>query len=445
MSIAAVAVEKKTVTYFATALIFIAGIASFFSLGQLEDPEFTIKTAVIATSYPGASPTEVELEVTDRIETKIQELKQINWIESYSRAGYSQVKVEIKPTYKSTELPQIWDELRRKIREEETTLPPGANRPRVIDDFGDVFGFQLALMSDGFSYAEMEQYAKDLKKELSLVDGVARVELWGVQQKVVYFNVRESQLTQLGLSDESIAATLEQQNVVVDAGSLDLQNKRFRIAPTGSFRSPEDIADLMIRPSVLDAVQADTTVGGGSARAELIRLRDIGSIELGYQEPPGNIMRHDGRPAIGISITNVPGANIVDVGRNIDRRLEEITADLPVGIEIRRVHWQSDAVADAVDNFLISFAEAVAIVLVVLALAMGWRMGVIIGSSLIITILGSFIVMSIMGIDLQRMSLGALVIALGMMVDNAIVVADGMAVRLQRGMDRVKAAIEAAT
>jgi len=233
MSIAAVAVEKKTVTYFATALIFIAGIASFFSLGQLEDPEFTIKTAVIATSYPGASPTEVELEVTDRIETKIQELKQINWIESYSRAGYSQVKVEIKPTYKSTELPQIWDELRRKIREEETTLPPGANRPRVIDDFGDVFGFQLALMSDGFSYAEMEQYAKDLKKELSLVDGVARVELWGVQQKVVYFNVRESQLTQLGLSDESIAATLEQQNVVVDAGSLDLQNKRFRIAPHG--------------------------------------------------------------------------------------------------------------------------------------------------------------------------------------------------------------------
>ena len=192
-------------------------------------------------------------------------------------------------------------------------------------------------------------------------------------------------------------------------------------------------------------MQDDGWRPGRTSRSELIRIRDIGEVDLGYVDPPTQLMRFNGREAIGISITNVPGANVVDVGRNIDERLDELIEQLPIGIEVERMHWMSDAVSDAVNNFVISFAEAVGIVLVVLALAMGWRMGLIIGSSLIVTILGSFVLMSIFGIDLQRMSLGALVIALGMMVDNAIVVADGMAVRIEQGMDRVKAALEAAT
>ena len=192
-------------------------------------------------------------------------------------------------------------------------------------------------------------------------------------------------------------------------------------------------------------MQDDSLFPGRPSRSELIRIRDIGEVDLGYVDPPTQLMRFNGREAIGISITNVPGANVVDVGRNIDERLAELSAQLPIGIEVERMHWMSDAVSDAVNNFIISFAEAVGIVLVILALAMGWRMGLIIGSSLIVTILGSFVLMSIFGIDLQRMSLGALVIALGMMVDNAIVVADGMAVRLEQGMDRAKAALEAAS
>ena len=179
MNLAKVAIEKKAVSYFVTFLLVIAGIASFLSLGQLEDPNFSIKTAVILTQYPGASSEEVELEVTDRIEVALQQLKTIDYIKSFSAPGFSQIWVNIKPQYWSDRLPQVWDEMRRKVREVETTLPPGANRPMVNDDFGDVYGLLMAVTGDGFSYAEMEQTAKDLKKELSLVDGVARVELWG--------------------------------------------------------------------------------------------------------------------------------------------------------------------------------------------------------------------------------------------------------------------------
>ncbi len=445
MTLAAIAIEKKVVTYFATFLIILGGIAAFFSLGQLEDPEFSIKTAVVTTTYPGASPEEVELEVTDRIELALQELPELDYLESYSRAGFSLIKVNIKSEYWSDQLPQIWDTVRRKVRDVEETLPPGAGRPDVGDDFGDVFGFQLAITGDGFSYSELEQYAKDLKKDLSLVDGVARVDLWGVQQKVIYLDVSQTQLTQLGFSDTSLEQTLQQQNVVVDAGNLNVQDQRLRIAPTGQFESPQDIGQLTLRPSLTDSLQNPAADGGLRRAAELIRIRDIGDVRPGYLDPPFTLMRFNGLPALGISITNASGVNIVDVGRRIDSRLDELTQLLPLGIEVQRVHWQSDIVDEAVNNFLISFAEAVGIVLVVLAIFMGWRLGLIIGTALVVTILGSFMLMAAFGIDLQRMSLGALVIALGMMVDNAIVVADGFVVRVQRGMNRVQAAIEAAS
>jgi multidrug efflux pump subunit AcrB len=437
MSLASVAVEKSAITWFTVVLVFIAGIGSFFSLGQLEDPEFTVKTAVITTQYPGASPAEVELEVTDRIEMALQELNQLDYVSSWSSAGQSTVAVEIKTAYWSDSLPQVWDELRRKIRDVSSSLPPGVGEPIISDDFGDVFGFQIAVIGDGYSYVELEKYAKDLKKELSIVENVARVDLWGVQERVIYLDVSQNQLAELGLSDASIENTLHQQNMVVDAGSIDVQAKRYRVSPTGEFTSPEDIGNLLIRPSPLDSLQ-------GGESSELTQIKDIGTVHAGYREPSFTQMRFNGQPALGISITNNAGVNVVNVGSAIDRRLEELVPQLPVGIEVRRVHWMSDIVDEAVNNFLVSFAQAVGIVLVILTLFMGWRMGVIIGSALILTILASFIFMAVIGIDLQRMSLGALIIALGMMVDNAIVVADGMVVRLQKGMDRKLAAIESA-
>jgi multidrug efflux pump subunit AcrB len=444
MNLAKVAIEKKAVTYFVTFLLVLAGMASFFSLGQLEDPEFSIKTAVIVTQYPGASSEEVELEVTDRIEVALQQLKTIDYLKSYSSPGFSQIWVNIKPQYWAADLPQVWDEMRRKVREVETTLPPGANRPMVNDDFGDVYGLLMAVTGDGFSYAEIEKAVKDLKKELSLVEGVARVELWGVQPKVIYLEASETQLSQIGITDASILNTLQQQNMVVDAGSVDIQDVRARISPTGEFLSPEDIGDLAIHPSLIDSLQGVSRGEALQGSDELIRIRDIGTVKRGYADPPRTLMRLNGKPALAISITNVAGANIVDVGKAVDARMEELMAELPVGLEVHQVHWMSDVVETSVNGFFINLGEAVLIVLVVLAVAMGWRMGVLIGIDLILTIFGTFIVMAAMGIDLQRMSLGALVIALGMMVDNSIVVADGFVVRLRKGMDRKEAAIESA-
>ena len=443
MNLTAVAVENKTVTYFVAFLLVVAGIASFFNLGQLEDPDFSVKTAVVVTRYPGASPEEVELEVTDRLELKLQEMPQVDYLQSFSRAGLSWIEINIKEEYWSDRLPQVWDELRRQIRDVEKALPPGAGRPLINDDFGDVFGHLLALVGDGFSYAELENYADDLRRELSLVPGVARVDLWGVQEQIIYLDTSETQLAALGLTDASVQQTLRLQNAVVDAGGVDVQSKRFRIAPTGEFQSPDDIAELTIRPSFTDSIQNRTTGAGPARASELIRIRDIGTVRRGYREPPARLMRFNGRPAIGLAISNLSGVNIVNMGRAVDARLQELMVELPVGLEALRVHWQGDVVADAVNGFLISFVQALLIVLVVLAVGMGWRLAVIIGMALVGTILGSFLLMAIFDMDLERMSLGALIIALGMMVDNAIVVADGFVVRLQRGMDRTRAAIEA--
>ncbi len=444
MSLASSAVQKRTVTGFTTAILVLAGLLSFFQLGQLEDPEFTVKTAVVTTSYPGATAEEVELEVTDRIEIALQEMPQVKYVESNSRAGLSMVSVEILPRYTTEQLPQVWQELRSKVDDVAGSLPPGCSTPEVTDDFGDVYGFLLAITGNGFSYAEMEDHADAIKKELSVLPGVSRVELWGVQTRCVYIDVQETQLTQLGLSLETIESTLAQQNLVVDSGSVDLPTKRLRIEQTGEFKSPKDIEDLVIRGARMQQLGDSGTTT--AATEQLVRIGDIGTVRRGYVEPAFWEMRYNGRPALGMSISNVSGANVVDLGRALDKRLKELEANLPIGIEIKKISWQSKLVSESIVSFMGSLALAVLIVLVVLWVAMGLRTALIVGlCGLVFVILGSLLVMFLWGIDLQRMSLGALVIAMGMMVDNAIVVIDGIVVRMQKGMSRTKAAVEAAT
>ncbi len=433
MNLAALSIEKRAITYFGIALILVVGSFSYLQLGQLEDPEFSVKTAAITTTYPGASAEQVELEITDRIETKLQEMAELKCVYSNSRPGLSIIKVDIKSNYWSDRLPQVWDVLRKKVADVEPTLPPGAGKPKVGDDFGYVFGFLLAVSSDGFTYAELERYVKDMRKELSVVRGVARVDLWGVQDKRIYIDVSTARLTELGITPEKIMQTLQSQNLVVDAGRVDYQTQRLRVSPTGEFRSPEDIGDLAI-------------AGVGGDNDELLRIRDFATVTFGYIDPPGQLLRQNGRQAIAMALAPGAGENVVDVGKAIDRRLAELIADLPVGIGVERISWQSDQVTESIRAFVISLLEAVAIVLALLAVTMGVRAGIIIGiSGLVFPILGSFIVMAIVGIDLHRVSLGALIIAMGMMVDNAIVVTDGIMVRIAQGMDRKQAAIEAAS
>jgi multidrug efflux pump subunit AcrB len=450
VSLAAIAIERKALTQFLVLLVAIGGVVSYFDLGRLEDPDFSIKTGVIFTAYPGASPQEVELEVTDRLEKALQELPQLDNLYSLSRAGSSIIKVDIKEQYWADRLPQVWDEMRKKIRDVVPTLPPGAGKPEIIDDFSFVYGFVLALTGDGFSYAELEDYADRLKKDLGLVPGVSRVELWGVQPKVIYLDVSEAQMAALGVTNEDVLATLATQNAVVDAGYVEVPSRRLRIEVSGEFDSPQDIGELQIRRSFADiarnlALQAVSDTLPVRASRDLVRIKDVATVRTGYLTPPITQMRFNGRPALALSLANNVGGNILDTGTAIDARLEELLEELPAGIDVQKFAWQSDIVRKAVDDFIINLIEAVLIVLVVLTLAMGWRMGVVIGSGLVLTILGTFIVMSVMEIELHHVSLGALVVALGMMVDNSIVVADGVAVRLAKGMDAKSAAIESAT
>ena len=444
MSLAGAAVDRPTVTWFVAALIVIAGIASFFTLGQLEDPEFTVKTAVVSTTYPGASPEEVEQEVTETIELELQKLAELDSLESFSRAGWSRIKINVKASYGSDELPAIWDKVRARVDQAVLGLPPGANAPVVIDDFGDVFGLLLAVTSDGFSPAQLKSHVDDLKRELSLVDGVARVDLWGVQDRRVYLDVRQSQLAQLGISEATIARELQIQNAVVDGGRMFVADSQMRISPTGGNKTVQDIGLQVVQPSALDLVR---TVDQGEQRPtdQMIHLGDIGEISEGYADPARQLMRFNGLPSIGVAITNRPGENVVTVGEAVESRLAELVRDLPIGVEVAKINWQSETIDQSVRGFFVSLSQAILIVLVCLTIPMGWRMGVVIGTALMLTVLATFLVMAILGIDLQRMSLGALVIALGMMVDNAIVVADGYATRTARGMAPRQAAIEAAS
>lgn len=444
MSIASESVDKSAVVGFAMVLLVVGGLAAFFSLGQLEDPEFTIKNATVTTRYPGASAEEVELEVTDRIEIAIQKMPQIEKVESVSKPGLSSIKVEILPQYPAEQLPQIWDELRRKVHDVTPSLPPGCSVPVVGDDFGDVYGFLLAVTGDGYSIEELETYVDEIRKELSLVRGVARVELWGVPQRCVYLDVSETRLTQLGITIQDIQRTLAEQNLIVDSGSFDLSEERLRVDQTGAFQSTEDIGNLAIRGAGIPS-------GGGAE--ELLRIRDIADVRRGVVEPTTTRLRYKSgvtgdvsMPAIGIAVSNQSGANVVQIGERLDAALAVLSENLPVGIETHRISWQSDQVDESIHVFVISLIESVVIVVAVLWIFMGFSTATVVGiSGLLLTIIGTFLCMNLLGIDLQRMSLGALVIAMGMMVDNAIVVADGVLVRLQRGMDRKRAAIEAAT
>ncbi len=436
MSFAGFAHQKRTLTVFTTIVAMVAGVMAYFALGQLEDPEFTIKLAVVATPYPGASPEEVELEVTDVIERAVQELAELKEVESYSEPGLSTVRVIIKPSIRSPEIPQVWDSLRKKIADAESSLPPGARSPIVIDDFGDVFGFLFALQGDGYSHSELERYADDITKELSVIPGVSRVTLWGVQPQCVYVTISQARMAQLGLALADVQATLAQQNTVVNPGGIDLDDARLRFGVTGDFASPEEIGELVIR--------GRTISGGGDNR--LVRIRDIATVERGYVEPSRAIMRQDGFASIGVAVSNAPGVNIVTLGQRIDRRLKELVADLPVGVEVKRISWQSDLVDSAVSDFMVSLGLAAAIVLGVLWVSMGLRSSIVVGlSGLLMVIIATFLVMKLIGEDLHRMSLGALIVAMGMMIDNALVVTENALVRIQQGADRVKAALEAAT
>lgn len=430
MNIAELSIHKKVIVLFITFLIIGGGVFAYENMGRLEDPEFTIKVAKVVTLYPGASAEEVQREVTDVLETAIQQMPQLWRITSRSMDGLSIITPEIKQAYTADQMPQIWDELRRKVGDAQSRLPPGVRTPVVNDDFGDVFGVYLAITGDGYTYSALKDYADMLRRELLQVSGVASVALNGVQREQIYLEVSRTRMAQMGIPLALVYQTIGEQNTISDAGRVEVGGSRITVRPSGEFDSVEAISNLLI---------PDPTGQG-----RLIRVRDLATVTRGYQDPPTALMRFNGKPAIGLGISTVSGGNVVVMGELVEQRLAELAPLTPVGMEIGVIAFQARAVTEAINNFIVSLAQAVAIVIVVLLIFMGLRSGLIIGVVLLVTILGTLIVMNALDITLQRISLGALIIALGMLVDNAIVITDGILVRITRGMDRIKAAKEIA-
>jgi multidrug efflux pump subunit AcrB len=430
MNPAEIAIKNKTVTLVFTALMVIGGILSYINLSRLEDPEFTIKDALIITSYPGASAEEVSDEVTDVIERAVQQMAQLERVTSRSERGRSTVTATIKDQYDSSTLPQVWNELRNRVGDAQRQLPPGATASLVLDDFGDVFGIFYAITGEDYTQAELYDVAKMLRQNLVLVNDVNKVEIFANQQEVIYVEMARNMVSQLGIQPREIAAALGEQNLVRFSGIADSGPLRITIDPTGSSQSVESLGDIIIR-------QARS---GPEGETPLIFLRDIATITRDFIDPPHTLLRYDGVPAIGINISTVSGGNVVRMGEGVERRLEELRSQIPLGIELNAVSFQADNVTEAINNFVASLGQAVAIVFVILLIFMGLRSGMIIGAVLFITICGTMIVMEMLELSLERISLGALIIALGMLVDNAIVITEGMLVAIQRGVDRMKAA-----
>ncbi|EJN8558252.1 efflux RND transporter permease subunit VmeI [Vibrio alginolyticus] len=428
--IAAYFIRNRVISWMVALIFLIGGIAAFFGLGRLEDPAFTIKDAMVVTSYSGATPQQVEEEVTYPIEKAIQQLTYVDEVNSISSRGLSQITVTMKNNYGPDDLPQIWDELRRKVNDLKGTLPPGVNEPQVIDDFGDVYGILLAVTGDGYSYKELLDYVDYLRRELELVDGVSKVSVSGQQQEQVFIEVSMKKLSSIGLAPDTVFNLLSTQNVVSDAGAIRIGDEYIRIQPTGEFQSVEELGDLLI------------TESGAQG---LIFLKDVAEIKRGYVEVPSNIINFNGSLALNVGVSFAEGVNVVEVGKAFDHRLAELKYQQPVGIEISEIYSQPKEVDKSVSGFVVSLAQAVGIVIIVLLFFMGLRSGLLIGLILLLTVLGTFIFMKYLAIDLQRISLGALVIALGMLVDNAIVVVEGILIGTQKGRTRLQAATDIVT
>ncbi len=429
MNLAEFSIKNKVLSVIVILLATMGGWSAYQSMPRFEDPEFTIRTAQVYTQYPGASPEEVANEVTDPLETAIQQMQEVDSIRSVSSDGVSEISVDIKYEFSRTrsDLQIIWTKLRSRVSDAERSLPPGAATPIVNDDFGDVYGFYYLLTGDGYTPAELRRYAQDLQTELLQVEGVAKVSLAGELNEAIYVEISRQNAAALGVSVSNIYDTISQQNASVAAGNVTIGDQRVIIDPSGAIDSVEAISNLLV------SVSSD---------GRLTYLSDLARVYRGYQTPPAKLIRLNGEPAIALGVSNVTGANVVQMGSAIDARLAESESRRPIGMVLHEYYHQGNIVDASIQNFAINVVAALVIVIVTLLLFMGARSGLVMGAILLITVFATLATMNLAGIPMHRISLGALIIALGMMVDNAIVVTEGILVGVQRGKRKIAVAIE---
>lgn len=409
------------------ALILLGGVVAYVGMGKLEDAPFTIKQAVVTTTYPGASPLEVQQQVTDVLEEAIQSLGELYYLKTENRAGLSKITVYVKKEIRADAMQQLWDKLRRKVGDAQGKLPAGAGTSVVNDDFGDVLGVFYGLSSAVHTYRELEEQAERLKNELLAVPDVARVELYGVQNRTIEVEADPSLLAASGLTMADIAAAFDRQNHIVDAGAVETAHNRLRIDAAGSFTTLQELENLTVT----------------SRDGSYFRLGELAAVSESYVRPARSRMEMDGLPTIGIAISTVADGNVVDMAKRVAARLSQLEQDMPEGYCLRTVYDQGHESSVANDGFVLNLIISVVTVIAVLLFFIGMKNGILIGSGLVFSIFGTLIYMYGTGIALQRMSLAAIIIAMGMLVDNAIVVYDATLVNMQRGM-RKRTAILAA-
>lgn len=423
MNLSKWALENSKLVYLGVAILMVGGILAYDSMPKLEDPAIKVKQAMVVTTYPGASAHQVELEVTDPLEKSIGEMTTLNNIQSSSYADLSLITVELQTTVPDEEVEQQWDILRRKVANVQSKLPLGASASQVKDDFGDVYGMFYALTGDGQSDKELDNYAELIKRAVSELDGVARVEIYGARSQCINIELREDKMANLGVMPTEVIQTLNNQNKTSYAGYYDNGDRRIRVAVDDKFNNVDDIANMLIQGHDDDQ----------------FRIKDIATVVKTYEPTTRNQMEYDGVRALGISIACSADYDILKVGAQVEKTIARIEDRFPAGMECQKVFFQPERVENALNTFLINLVESVAIVVLLLVFFMGWRSGYIIGASLVVIVFGSFLVLKFFDGTLQRVSLASFILAMGMLVDNAIVIVDGIMVDIKRGMPRMEA------
>lgn len=417
------ALKHKELVYFFIALIFIMGIFSYQQLGRMEDPEFVVRTMLVSAAWPGASARQVEEQVTDKIEKKLQDTPGLDYLKSYSRPGQSIIYVNLKESTNPKEVRSTWMEVRNMVNDIKGTLPEGVVGPAFNDQFDDVFGCIYALTSDGYTYEEMREKAETIRRTILDVDNVKKVELLGVQPEKIYIEMESSKLAQLGISPNIIVSAVQTQSAMTPSGMVDTATDNVYLRVSGLFEDVEGLRNLPIR-----------------VNERTFRLGDIAKIQRSYIDPIEPKMYFNGQPAIGIAVSMEKGGNILTLGTDLDKTIAQVKKDLPLGLEINQVANQPAVVQESIGEFLKSLWEAIIIVLIVSFLSLGVRTGVVVALCIPLVIAAIFVCMQILGIALHKISLGALIISLGLLVDDAIIAVEMMTVKLEQGWARFEAA-----
>ncbi|MDR2037213.1 MAG: efflux RND transporter permease subunit, partial [Bacteroidales bacterium] len=425
MNIGNWALDNRKLVYFLVVVLVIGGIGSYYGMSKLEDPELKVKQATVVTLYPGASAHQVELEVSDVLEKSIRSMKNVDDVTSRSMNDMSMITVELSTLVQNDEVEQCWDLLRRKVSDVQGSLPEGASTSIVMDDFGDVFGMVYALTYDeGYTDEEVGKYADLIKREVQKIEGVSNVSIYGKRNECINIELYEDKLANLGVHPAEVLSTLNGQNKTIYSGYYESGDVRIRVSVNDKYKTVEDIGNLLLQGHEDDQ----------------LRLRDIARISTGYESPVRNELRYDKQRALGISISALSGTDITKIGKQADELLEHMeTERLPVGMEVNKVFFQPERVNVALNSFMVNLVESVLIVVVLLMFTMGFRSGIILGVSLIVTVFGSLMILNMFDGTLQRVSLASFVLAMGMLVDNAIVILDGIQIDLQRGVPRKQA------